>query len=202
MKANQFYSKILFLMVLFFSTQSEASFRFVVYGDSRGSALADPYNTAVLGFINSQITQLNPRPDFVLFGGDMVYAGSNVGKTVFYLPVWKTFMDSTMDGIPYYTAVGNRDLYPGVWPEDKDLQISYVTTFSFLPSNGPTSPTDYTKLVYSFEFGSGADRSLFVVLDAYGFIGETTTNMTMAMMMNRLLGLQSKPQAALLINLS
>lgn len=167
MDLKKIICSILFFLLL--STQGHSAFRFVVCGDSRGSSVTDPYNTAVLGFINTQITHLNPRPAFVLFAGDMVYAGSDAGFTHNYLIDWKNFMDSTMDKIPYYPAIGNRDLYKGAWPPSQDLLTYYRTAFSFLPDNGPSSPTDYTKLVYSFEYGSGSERSLFVVLDAYGW---------------------------------
>ncbi|MBI5346914.1 MAG: metallophosphoesterase [Chlamydiae bacterium] len=171
MKAQKSYSVIFLLLTLFFFNQAEGSFRFVVYGDSRGPSLGVPYNSAVLDFINTQITNLNPRPAFVLFGGDMVYAGTDAGNVGNHLLEWKLHMDATMDGIPYYTTVGNRDLYEGGYPPVKEVEIKYHDTFDFLPENGPTAPIDYTRLVYSFEYGTGDDRSIFIVLDAWGFNG-------------------------------
>jgi hypothetical protein len=38
-----------------------------------------------------------------------------------------------------------------------------------MPNNGPTN---YKKLAYSFEHGSGSERTLFVILDGFGFAND------------------------------
>ena len=128
-----------------------------------------------MSFINSQITALDPRPKFAIFLGDMVrgaFPKASPPAPYDYpiadnrLNVWKSFMQQGMDGIPVYTTVGNNDLYGGTGWTEYTLQGQYQTIFSDMPDNGPTN---YKKLAYSFEYGSGDERSLFVVLDGFGF---------------------------------
>lgn len=163
------FSKILFLLLLCLQANSYA-FRFVVYADSRAPR-NDPliFNHAVLGYINSQVVALDPLPDFVLFLGDMVNRGVNTTYTQSYLSDWLAFMQAGLGSIPIYTAVGNTDLYGNTGWIEYPVQAFYQAVFSYLPDNGPTN---YKKLAYSFEYGQGQDRSLFVVLDAFGFVNQ------------------------------
>ncbi len=158
--------------------QAEA-YRFVVYADSPGTNAQWPnktFNEDVLGYINAQITQLQPKPDFVLFLGDLVTnAAYPQGNSS--LQGWKTFMRNTLkvDGVPIklYVVPGNRDLYgPQGWPAEPSLQKVYQEVFSDMPSNGPPG---YDKLAYWFEFGEGPEKSFFIALDAFGFKSNGTT---------------------------
>jgi len=158
--------------------QAEA-YRFVVYADCPASNPQWPnktYNEEVLGYINAQITRLQPKPDFVLFLGDLVTRGAYPqGNST--LQGWKTFMRNTLkvDGVPLklYVVPGNRDLYgPQGWPAEPSLQKVYQEVFSDLPSNGPPG---YDKLAYWFEYGEGPEKSFFITLDAFGFKSNGTT---------------------------
>ncbi len=147
-------------------------FRCVVYGDCRATTQSEIFNRPVLSFINSQIVALDPRPEFVIFLGDMVrgcFPKSDPSPYVLAdntLNVWKSFMTQTLNGIPFYTVVGNNDLYGRTGWTEYVLQGQYQSIFSNMPNNGPTN---YKKLVYSFEYGSGDERTLFVILDGFGF---------------------------------
>ncbi len=162
--ARRSYNAMILLCILFFSSQVTA-FRFVIYADCRAPK-GDPslFNHAILGYINSQVVALNP--DFVFFLGDMVNRAVTPDYSHSNLVDWLAFMRSTLGTIPLYTAVGNSDLYGNTGWIEYPLQGVYQSVFSFLPNNGPTN---YKQLAYSFEFGQGKDRSLFVVLDAFGF---------------------------------
>jgi hypothetical protein len=171
-------TKIIFITLLFLTAQVQA-FRFVVYSDCRAPKVdwtkpfpANLFNVPVLGYINSQVTQLNPRPDFVFFMGDMINRADPKAVPApdprSNLQYWKDFMTDGLDGIRLYVAVGNSDLYGTTWWTELPLQAAFAQTFNDMPNNGPTDPVDFTYLVYSFEFGQGDEKSLFVVLDAFG----------------------------------
>lgn len=166
------------LLTLLISTIQIQAFRFVTYSDCRAPKADwtkpfpdNLFNTQILGYINSQITELEPRPDFVIFMGDMVNRAvplADNSLTVSNLQYWKNFMTDTLDGIPLYVAVGNSDLYGTTWWTELDLQISYTNIFSDMPANGPQNPVDFRHLTYSFDHGQGEENSLFVVLDSFG----------------------------------
>ena len=173
------YSLCLFMLIAACSTQA---FRFVVYSDCRApkSYLQPPpvtpvpfpynlFNIDVLGYINSQVVNLNPKPDFVIFIGDMINSTNKVTPgPESNLQYWKTYMENGLNGIPLYVAVGNSDLYGATWWLEYPLQAEFADTFDNMPSNGPNTPVDFTHLVYSFEHGEGQEKSLFVVLDSFG----------------------------------
>ena len=172
---------ILIGMLLVAITWQAQAFRFVVFSDTRAESAMGQYpdnlfNSKVLGYINSQITQLNPRPDFAMFLGDAVVRGTPpvTGVETSNLQAWKDFETEQLGGIPFYMTVGNCDI-----SNDKDqpqiaMQTSFAAIFNNSPANGPTDPVDFTHLVYSFEYGQGAEKSLFVVLDSFGiYYGKT-----------------------------
>ncbi len=145
--------------------------RFVVYADSRGSyALGKEINQDALHYINSQVVNLNPKPDLVFFLGDMAtVAYDATGKRL--LPGWKDLMET--DGfsfggpspgkIPLYVAIGNHELYDNQGNYLASLQGEYQYFFSEMPSNGPAA---YNKLAYAV----ASDNCLFIVLDTFGFM--------------------------------
>lgn len=143
------------------------AYRFVVYGDSRApKGDASAFNHEILGFINSQISQLKRPPKFVVFVGDMVNRTFSPDNTHNNLADWKAFMEASLGDIPFYVAIGNTDLYGNSgWTEYPNQGI-YQETFSQLPDNGPPN---YKKLAYFFKCGKGDERSLFIVLDSFGF---------------------------------
>lgn len=171
---------------LLVSTMQIQAFRFAVYSDCRAPkpGWTNPFpdnlfNTRVLGYINSQVTQLDPRPDFAIVMGDLVnraYPAADNTFTTSNLLYWKNFMTSTLDGIPLYVAVGNSDLYGLTWWTELQFQTQFAQIFNDMPNNGPQSPVDFRHLVYSFDHGQGDERSLFVVLDSFGiYYGPTYT---------------------------
>ncbi len=175
-------------ITLLTSTVPAQAFRFVVYSDCRApkyqSKIDFPhnlFNVDVLGYINSQITALTPRPAFVVFMGDMVNFASpkaDGNPSTSNLDYWKTVMTNELADIPLYVGVGNSDLYGTTWWTELNLQTEFAQTFSNMPDNGPQTPVDFRHMVYSFEYGQGQEKSLFTVLDSFGIyygMGYTTT---------------------------
>ncbi len=163
-------------LLMLISAGSAQAFRFVVYSDCRAPKVdwttkPFPYNLFnidVLGYINDQVVNLDPQPDFVMFIGDMINNNDPLPETPNNLQYWKTYMETGLNGIPLYVAVGNSDLYGSTWWLEYPLQAEFATTFSNMPNNGPSTPVDFRHLVYSFEYGEGQEKSLFVVLDSFG----------------------------------
>lgn len=162
-----------FLCGILLSSSQAYAYRFVVYADSRAPK-GDPnlFNREVLAYINSRILKLDPKPDFVLFLGDTVNRGLAADGHN-NLADWKKFMKAGLKGIPLFVAIGNTDLYGNSGWTEYPVQALYQSTFDYLPDNGPPN---YKKLAYSFEFGEKSERSLFVVLDSFGFF-ESSGNM-------------------------
>ena len=136
--------------------------RFVFMADGRGDALDDQVNIPALETINAVILALNPRPSFVIYGGDSVYRGHSGGAYNFSKLI-AAMEPLTSVGIKLYPVMGNHELYdegtPGfVLANQKEFQ----NTFTDNPSNGPPG---YERLVYSFE-SSGGD-AFFAIGDCY-----------------------------------
>jgi len=176
-KKNTRFTLIGVVLALLVSVTSLQAFRFVVYSDCRAPKVdwtqPFPYNLFnidVLGYINSQVMELSPRPAFVMVMGDLVnraYPKADPSVTS-NLAYWKTFMTEGLPGIDLYVGVGNSDLYGNTWWTELDLQTEFAQTFSNMPDNGPQSPVDFRHMVYSFEYGEGTEKSLFTVLDSFG----------------------------------
>jgi hypothetical protein len=165
-----FLCKYLFLSFLGFFVADASyahAYRFVVYGDSRVvKGEAGTFNAAILGPINSKIAKLHPKPEFAFFLGDCVYPGWARNYVHNNLIDWSRFMKQGLGKIPFYTAIGNNDLYGNTGWTEFPLQTQCQDVFDYLPSNGPRN---YKKLVYSLEHGRGKERTLFLVLDSFGF---------------------------------
>jgi hypothetical protein len=134
--------------------------------DSRGDALGTPVNTPVVNAIVAQIKALNPKPAFVVFGGDMAYRGY-IGNG-YTFQAWKDLFAPVTDaGVPLYTTVGNHELYHehSSGPDGGfhlANQQAFQTTFSENPGNGPAG---YERLTYSWTSPGGS--AFFAVLDPY-----------------------------------
>lgn len=150
--------------------------RFVFTGDSRSETPTvkpvkpiDLINTPVLGAIRDQILALSPRPQFVVFGGDMAYRGSYDGQFTF--ATFKDFFAKPLadGGIRTYTTVGNHELYqhPGTGFFVAN-QVEFQKTFTDNPANGLPG---HERLDYSFQSPGG--DAFFAVLDAYYLSGDT-----------------------------
>jgi hypothetical protein len=136
------------------------SFRFVIFGDSRGNSSENPINSSILSSLVNRIVALNPQPVLVLFLGDLVYAGGTD-----QLNQWKQIMAPiTSAGISIYPTIGNHELAVG----SATGQQAYQDAFE-LPTNGPAG---YDELAYSVEY----KNSLFVCLDSYYFDGTNTNS--------------------------
>jgi len=150
--------------------------RFVFTGDSRSETPTvkpvkpiDLINTPVLGAIRDQILTLSPRPQFVVFGGDMAYRGDYDGQFTF--ATFKDFFAKPLadGGIKTYTTVGNHELYkhPSTGGFNIANQAEFQKTFTDNPSNGLPG---HERLDYSFHSPGG--EALFAVLDAYYLTGD------------------------------
>lgn len=153
--------------MLLLNTSQAYAYRFVVYGDSRAAqGDTNSFNSAMLGAINSKISNLHPKPDFAFFLGDCVRPAWTHNYTHNNVLDWKHFMKQGLGTIPFYVAIGNNDLYGNTGWTEFPLQTQWQTDFDCMPSNGPHN---YKKLAYSIEHGKGNERSLFIVLDSFGF---------------------------------
>lgn len=156
-----------------FMPQNAFAFRYAVYGDSRAPK-GDPalVNRTILGFINKHMHSLKPRPDFVLFVGDAMNRSWAQDYTHNFLPDWIQFMKSDLKNIPFYMIPGNTELYGNTGWTEFPLQTEYQQTFSFLPHNGPPN---YKNLSYYIKHGQGKEKSLFIILDSFGFYDQSGT---------------------------
>jgi hypothetical protein len=142
---------------------TENQYRFVFLADSRGDSMGYMTDTTALNPIIRQIGTLNPKPAFVMFGGDMCYRGY-MDKEYTFQKFEDLFADLTAKGIPLYTVIGNHELYHTHSRYGFLLtnQEHYQTVFSENPSNGPAG---YQHLTYCFT--NLASSSFFAVLDSY-----------------------------------
>ncbi|MBF0317857.1 MAG: metallophosphoesterase [Nitrospirae bacterium] len=165
-------------------TGTTGTFRFVVYGDSRGNGKGDgieaEVNVPVMTKINGYIVALNPTPLFVIHLGDLTLRG---GAEMYDLG--KKAMKQLNDAnIPYAMAVGNHELYSPILGAIRgvslDMQKEYQRSFCASNTVGPICfPEDprlpgYKNLAFAFEFGN----SFFAILDTYyltegaGYVGD------------------------------
>ena len=153
--------------------------RFVWLADSRTDNHGDPpspeamINTAVLKPIIAKIKTLqNPRPTFVVFGGDGAFRGHYADSdTNFYTyqTIKDLFKPLTDDGIHLYTAIGNHELYDthaGKFILANQTEYQQV----FKDNNPGNGPAGYERLVYSFT-STGGD-AFFATLDPYYITGD------------------------------
>ena len=151
------------------------SFRFIVIGDSQDEGGASSYfsnsrgvNGDVFDPIIDVIAKLRPKPEFLVFLGDMSLEEG--------LPNWKSWQNilqkKGFTRNKVYNVLGNHELGN---PHDSEhgfnyffkWQKEYQKYFSYLlPNNGPPG---YDHLAYYFEH----KNSLFVILDSY-YIDPTT----------------------------
>ncbi|MBF0317856.1 MAG: metallophosphoesterase [Nitrospirae bacterium] len=161
-------------------TGTTDTFRFVVYGDSRGHGKGNDIeakvNVPVMTKMNEYIVALNPRPIFVVHIGDMVLRG---GAEMYDLG--KKAMKQLNDAnIPYAMVVGNHELYASYTlgvinyislDMQKEYQRSFCTSNTVGPICFPEDPRlpGYKNLAFTFEFGN----SFFAILDNY-YVAEDT----------------------------
>jgi Icc protein len=111
-------------------------FRFAVMGDSRGSS--NGINEVTLRSLMTKVTGLKPLPEFLLFTGDQVVGGSDVGKQ---LGAWKNLVDDFFPMTSVYPALGNHE----------HDEVIFSDVFPTLPKE---QLTGYRKTVYAFDYGN------------------------------------------------
>jgi hypothetical protein len=167
MRLSPIYLFLLFLGFFVVDTPYAHAYRFVVYGDSRATKGDNTiFNRPILGAINSKIAKLHPKPNFAFFLGDCVYPGWATNYVHNNLTDWSRFMKHSLGKIPFYTVIGNNDLYGNTGWTEFPIQTECQHVFDYLPSNGPRH---YKKLAYSLEHGQGKESTLFLLLDSFGF---------------------------------
>ncbi len=128
-----------------------AKWRFVAFGDTRGSSSTAPVNATILSELADQVVSQQAR--FVIVPGDLVYSGSAAN-----FQSWRDLMSKVYSaGIAVYPVLGNHDA--------NDV-ASFIQTFgSTLPANGPAGELDRT---YAITYGN----ALILALDTYVNAGQ------------------------------
>ncbi|KPA15243.1 metallophosphoesterase [Candidatus Magnetomorum sp. HK-1] len=136
---------------------SEILFRFVFTGDSRGDYKGSPPDDIaeeILELFTKRILLLSPKPDFVIFNGDMVAktAYRNGGHAI---QIWKTVFEKPIReaGIKLFITPGNH-IIDQKWPtqsKERD-SIQYISWFRkhFLADNPLNGPRMFKGVSYSF----------------------------------------------------
>jgi Icc protein len=123
---------------------SQKPFRFAVMGDSRGSS--NGINEVTLRALLDKVKALKPLPEFLLFTGDQVVGGSDVGKQ---LGAWKNLVDNYFPMTSVYPTLGNHE-------HDENI---FTESFPALPKE---QLPGYGKTVYAFDYGN----SRFITLNS------------------------------------
>lgn len=133
---------------------SGQSFRFAVYGDSRGYSQTAPLPPEFI-----TLTEMidNEDPDFVLFLGDAVYGTEDSNLLRIQWDDWKVATDTLAYSTPIFMLIGNHEA--NTYNQNYDGAIIYKDEFE-LPHNSPSSY--YDELVYYFVWGN----SCFYILDS------------------------------------
>ncbi len=154
------------LLLLLLSCTSPADaesqkWKFMVFGDTRGTGSSDQVNTNALAELARETT--NQHPAFLLVPGDLVYSGSLAafqGWSNIMAPVYQA-------GIPVYPVRGNHDIAtPG----------AYGSFFGpNLPQNGPASERGLTYAVFY-------SNALVLAMDNYVAAHQVNTNWLVAVL--------------------
>ena len=136
---------ILVMIILISTSAVAATNRIVAIADTRGNSTTFYVNTNVLKIIVGSILMLNPKPDAVIVGGDMINTPDNIDNS--YQQFTNTMGPLLANGIPYYCTIGNHEL-------GTDWYAKWQTAFSF-PTNGPIDgTTNWLELTYYEDFGA------------------------------------------------
>jgi hypothetical protein len=145
--------------LLFASAQcvSGATWKFLVYGDSRGTNnTTNPINTPILTEIASRT--LAENPEFVLFPGDLANSGSQANYNT-----WKSIMQPVYDaGIGVCPVAGNHES-----ADFSDFKSMFITPYTTAPFPGMTNmvvdSASFDGRSYSFNF----NNAMFLCMDNY-----------------------------------
>jgi len=125
--------------------------KFLVYGDSRGTSASGQINSNILAEIAAATT--NEAPAFVLVPGDLVFSGTNTA-----FAAWTNIM-----GPVYQAGIG---VYPVIGNHDDESVSGYTNVFGpYIPDNGPAGEINRT---FYFTYSN----ALIVGLDSYVTAGK------------------------------
>jgi hypothetical protein len=152
--------RLVLLSIVLWMSAAQAQnqkWKFLVYGDTRGTGSSDLINTTILPELARATTNTFPKPAFVLVPGDLVYSGS-----LSAFQTWTNIMAPVYQaGIKVYPVMGNHDT----------ASVSGFTTVfgGDIPDNGPAAELNRTFFVnYS--------NVLVVAMDNYVVAHQCNTN--------------------------
>jgi hypothetical protein len=128
------------------ATGQSQKWKFMVYGDTRGTSTSDQINAPILTELARATT--NEKPAFVLVPGDLVNSG-----TLSAFQAWTNLMAPVYQaGIAVYPVIGNHD--------SADVNAYKAVFGPGIPNNGPAAEIDRT---YSITYSN----ALVLNLDDY-----------------------------------
>jgi len=144
------------LLLVCFQTASAETWKFLVYGDSRGPRATGGVHAEILADLAA--ATVREQPDLVLFTGDLTVMGSPARFTA-----WKRVMQPVYDaGIPVLPVAGNHEL-PGLGA----FKSMFLAPLAAHPPNGiedlVMDATDSDGRSYAFRHRG----ALFLALDDY-----------------------------------
>ena len=132
-------------------------FRFVFTGDSRGDYKADPpgfLSADVLKKFMGIIVKLDPKPEFLIFNGDMVSKTAYRSEAGLQsIQEWKKIVEEKMaeNGIKLYLMPGNHIVDQK--EKDKPDKVNYIERFRkyYRHGNPQNGPSLYKDVTFSFD---------------------------------------------------
>lgn len=111
-----------------------SNFRFIVLGDSRGKSTG--VNEPIFRSLLNSSVHLSPKPDFMLFLGDMASSDSNLSK---HLNSWKCIVSDYYPLNQVAPVIGNHE----------DNETVFSNEFNYLPNE---QLPGYKGTVYCFDY--------------------------------------------------
>ncbi len=134
--------------------QAVEKFTFAAMSDSRGAEKGGK-RAQILAKLCQHSCQIKPKPDFMVFVGDMVEGSKNPDALTDQLTRWQKIIDSNLS-IKLIPVVGNHEV------KSLKSQTAYTKFFPDVPANGPA---DEKLLTYYFDH----KNSRFIILDTNYF---------------------------------
>lgn len=151
-KSKQFIFSLLILLItsLVFPKSSDASFRFVTWGDSRDTP-------SVLASLSNQVKTLNPAPVFTLFNGDL--CGS---WTTTCIQAWIGYMNGSSNN-------GNVNIaFPVRGNHDSGSGTAWSTYFNQSATASRVGASNYSALTQDMTYSFDYQNAHFVGIDLPG----------------------------------
>jgi hypothetical protein len=164
-----------FLLLASAQCVSGATWKFLVYGDSRSNNTSNPINVPILTELVNQT--LAENPDFVLFPGDLVYSGTQTS-----LDTWKSIMQPVYNaGIGVCPVAGNHES-----PAFDAFKTNFIIPYATAPFAGMTNMvvdnSSFDGRSYSFQF----NNAMFLCMDNYSNSSTSAHNVNQAFLDSRL----------------